>query len=833
MMRSYQSCLGCEEVCVRSLSIFLTVFSLLLGLLTMVGCGGNQSSKPPVIVPVANTAPMGRVEVGATGSPTVPQYTSLSVVGWAADAEDGAPVSKVQILIDDVAVGDASLGGSRPDVATSLGSSAYMKSGWELEHNVGAMAPGAHNVTAVAHDSAGASTMIGRTTITVLPNSAPIGEIDRGVTTVAQYAELSIGGWAADAEEGAPVKKVQILLDDVSVGDALLGGSRPDVATKLGNTACTKSGWQLLYNVGAVASGTHTITAVAYDSAGQSTSIGRRAITVTRNTAPVGALETADASGATTVAQYSDVTVIGWAADAEDGSPVKKVQVLVDGVGPRDAVLGGVRMDVAAAQNNTAYKRSGWQIQYNVGGVSAGTHTVTAVAYDSAGASSTLGQKSINVQATAAAPTETLVVGPSTPWPNGTVTQNMGRYEAFPNIIIADGKPLLWYRSATYYPAGAPDPATAFGCHAGAHCRGIGRLFTFADEAWTAYSGVNQCQPGDNQTYDPRYGGGQGCLVGLPDLGGHALDVRTGAAGVNPQTGTAIVCAFVNDTVTRTDNGVLCSRSRDQGASWSTFTYATTTYHYTAGPLVYGTDSTGPYTAVLVSDIPMSHTYLLYSYDDGLTWPTARLITQMPKYPGIYEGACGDNGTHQFCILRNGGYNYNPMSFCWSSDQWTTTTCSPTKFTFTDPGPGFTGCGAPTNVSAFVAPWLSKVTDSGGKWLLTYAERQQCSATPSTWVIWGAIKGVVFDPEAVIANVSAFGLPSTLFLQTFGTNAQADFGYPSTAEVSPGQFLVTYYGPEQLGGVPGIWTSTLTVVPPATSTGGAGLLGGGESRKTK
>jgi len=52
--------------------------------------------------------------------------------GWAADKEDGAPVEKVMIYIDEKWIGDARLGLDRPGVATEMMNPNWLKSGWEL-----------------------------------------------------------------------------------------------------------------------------------------------------------------------------------------------------------------------------------------------------------------------------------------------------------------------------------------------------------------------------------------------------------------------------------------------------------------------------------------------------------------------------------------------------------------------------------------------------------------------------------------------------------------------------------------------------------------------------
>jgi hypothetical protein len=104
----------------------------------------------------------------ATGLTTVSQSDNLFVAGWAADYHDAAPVHQVSVLIDGAAVGNATLGFARPDVARKNGAR-YRNSGWEFTMAAASLSVGQHTVTAVATDSLGLSTQLQITAITVTP----------------------------------------------------------------------------------------------------------------------------------------------------------------------------------------------------------------------------------------------------------------------------------------------------------------------------------------------------------------------------------------------------------------------------------------------------------------------------------------------------------------------------------------------------------------------------------------------------------------------------------------------------------------------------------------
>lgn len=108
------------------------------------------------------------------------------------------------------------------------------------------------------------------------------------------------------------------------------------------------------------------------------------------------------------VSQGQAISGSGWAADAQLGSPLSTVQILVDGGahGSFGASLSGSRPDVQAANLSWGHwsphdlTNSGWSFSFNTGGLAAGSHTFTAVAYDySYGVSATIGSQSFTVAA--------------------------------------------------------------------------------------------------------------------------------------------------------------------------------------------------------------------------------------------------------------------------------------------------------------------------------------------------------------------------------------------------------------------------------------------------
>jgi hypothetical protein len=355
--------------------------------------------------------PVGNLEQAVdatTSSATVSTGDPLFVGGWAADPTDGSPLTNVKIYIDGVVVGTPTLGGSRPDVAAATGNSAYANSGFSFTYPAGSLAIGTHTVTAVATNGGGVAVTLGSRTVTsAVVYAAPVGNLEQavdaatGAATVPTSDTLFVGGWVADPVDGSPLVNVKVYIDGAAVGTPTLGGSRPDVATATGNPAYTNSGFSFSYSAGLLAAGPHTVTVVAVNSHGVVSTLAGKTITVAVvNRAPVGNLEQAvdPSTGSTSIsASTGSLFAGGWAADYQDNSGAKQVQILIDGTPAGLATLGGSRPDVATYYGMPGWANAGYSFTGSVAGLTQGTHTVSAVATDSLGLSATVGSKVITV----------------------------------------------------------------------------------------------------------------------------------------------------------------------------------------------------------------------------------------------------------------------------------------------------------------------------------------------------------------------------------------------------------------------------------------------------
>jgi len=274
---------------------------------------GNVTTSGPVTITVtSDTPPFGNFDSAssvATGTTTVPAGGIVTASGWAADNEDGAPVSMVKVLLDGVSIGNVALGGSRPDVATAYNRPDFTNSGWSFTGSVRTASVGGHTLTAVGYDSSGNAGQIATSIpITVTAdNDSFLGSLDSAASTsnpnsnsISMGDSITVQGWAAepDANPGAPLSRVEIEIDGQLLGVATLGISRPDVATAYNRPDYANSGWSFIGPVTNVDPGEHSIGVRVYTKSG-----GSFLLPLLRQIVVVGTMPTI--SGTVTPAKYA------------------------------------------------------------------------------------------------------------------------------------------------------------------------------------------------------------------------------------------------------------------------------------------------------------------------------------------------------------------------------------------------------------------------------------------------------------------------------------------------------------------------------------------------
>jgi YD repeat-containing protein len=290
------------------------------------------------------TTPSVRVTAPAGGSTVSGQVTI------AADASDNVGVTGVQFKLD-----GANLGGE--DTA------APFEAAWDTTKST----DGQHGLTAVARDAAGNAATSSVATVTV-KNAAPAPAPDTtppSAQLTSPTAGATLSGQvpvSANASDNVGVSSVQFKLDGANLG-----------------AADTSAPYAVAWDTTASTNALHSLVAVARDAAGNTTTTSTTTVTVknatsTTDTAPPAIQLTSPASGATVAGQ---VTI---AANASDNVAVAGVQFKLDGVN-----LGSE--DTAAPYAAT------WDTTKTTNA----SHTITAVARDAAGNTTTTAATIVNV----------------------------------------------------------------------------------------------------------------------------------------------------------------------------------------------------------------------------------------------------------------------------------------------------------------------------------------------------------------------------------------------------------------------------------------------------
>ena len=254
-------------------------------------------------------------------------------------------------------------------------------------------------------------------TLTDVENAAtaPFGSLEEAVdsvdsfTTVSKSDSVLVTGWVGDYTDGAPLSNVKVYIDGKLAGTPLLGIPREDVAAADGSRYLN-SGFEGSYSASGLSLNTHSVTVIATDSRGLSTTLGPLTFNVVSSapppTPPFGNLEqAADSLTAQSMVSQSDsVLVDGWVGDAIDGAPLSNVKVYIDSTLQAAPSLGIPRTDVASVYGSR-YLKSGFEGAYPASGLILGTHTVKVIATDSGGRSATFGP--LNITVTSSAPPAT------------------------------------------------------------------------------------------------------------------------------------------------------------------------------------------------------------------------------------------------------------------------------------------------------------------------------------------------------------------------------------------------------------------------------------------
>lgn len=167
-------------------------------------------------------------------------------------------------------------------VAASLWSHGVAGEGAASAATTGAKTAGQGAAKVAAAPAPSAAAKPPAPTVAAGPATGVEGWVEGVVGTPVAGGKVVVGGWAADRVAGAPVTKVEVLLDGKVVATANLGVERPDVVQAIGRASYARAGWNAVVDLAGVAPGRHAVSAMAYGKDGPGVALdGTRTVDVT------------------------------------------------------------------------------------------------------------------------------------------------------------------------------------------------------------------------------------------------------------------------------------------------------------------------------------------------------------------------------------------------------------------------------------------------------------------------------------------------------------------------------------------------------------------------
>lgn len=213
---------------------------------------------------------------------TVSQSGVILVKGWFLDP---AAISRIAVYVDDQFVANANTNLPRIDIVEAYPNYPgiqHIAPGFQIGILASRFTNGAHTIAVRVFASDNTVTELGRRTIDVnnTINQAPFGNVDIPDLsgTFNASGSFPVSGWALDTDG---IAKVEVLIDNGVMQNAMYGDARPDVAN-------TFSDWpdalfsSFIANVDTtrIQDGVHTLDVRATDRLGLSRLIGRRTVQI-------------------------------------------------------------------------------------------------------------------------------------------------------------------------------------------------------------------------------------------------------------------------------------------------------------------------------------------------------------------------------------------------------------------------------------------------------------------------------------------------------------------------------------------------------------------------
>ncbi|WP_238902752.1 Ig-like domain-containing protein [Clostridium sp. YIM B02506] len=352
-------------------SIFITPFSLeKVQAVEGIVISSDADKKLSTIMNIDNPVSNSTVSVGK----------SITINGWALN-ESG--IKEVKIYLDNLYLGNATMGISRPDVKKVYPE--YMKadkSGFEYTINNSSLSEGAKTIKVQAIGIDGTSQQYSiKVNVSKLSSKM---NIDDPISNNTINGNIKVRGWALNS---SGIKEVKIYVNNSYVGSAALGKSRPDVKNAFPSyTDGDRSGYEYTIDTSSMAVGSKTIKVQAIGNDGST----QESASIVKFDKLASYMWIDGPSANSTI--KGNVNVRGWALNS---SGIKEVKIYVNNSYVGSAVIGKSRPDVKNAFPAYTYgDKSGYEYTIDASSISSGIKTLKVQAIGNDG---TIQESNVNV----------------------------------------------------------------------------------------------------------------------------------------------------------------------------------------------------------------------------------------------------------------------------------------------------------------------------------------------------------------------------------------------------------------------------------------------------
>jgi hypothetical protein len=195
---------------------------------------------------------------------------------------------------------------------------------------------------------------------------------------------LSVLGWFLDPNG---VSKIEVLVDNMIKGEAVYGGSRPDVKKVYPEYNNENCGYYFKLDTKELTEGSHTITIIETGADGIQTTLPVRKFNKVLQ--PKGFIDTPSSNQTIS----DSINVSGWFLDPNG---VSKIEVLVDNMVKGEAVYGISRPDVKKVYPEYNNENCGYYFKLDTKELTEGSHTITIIETGIDGVQTTLPVRTFN-----------------------------------------------------------------------------------------------------------------------------------------------------------------------------------------------------------------------------------------------------------------------------------------------------------------------------------------------------------------------------------------------------------------------------------------------------